>query len=72
MAPVRIEPQGNEDVTLGVSALVVVLAVISVSLRIYTRVFTRTGLGPDDWLILAAVVATLMTAMLLLWGKLTY
>ena len=65
MAPVRIEPRGNEDVTLGVSTLVVILAVISAALRIYTRVFTHTGLGLDDWLILAAVVATLLTVMLL-------
>lgn len=58
------------NATLGVSGLVIVLAVISVGLRFYTRVFTRAGLWWDDWLILAAVVAILATAALLLWGSL--
>lgn len=68
MAPVQIQPHGNEDATMAVSAVVIVLAVISVALRFYTRIFTRSGLGADDWLILSAVVATLVTAALLLWG----
>lgn len=68
MAPVQIQPHGSEDVTMAVSALVIVLAVISVALRFYIRIFTRTGLGADDWLILSAVIATLLTAALLLWG----
>jgi hypothetical protein len=70
MAPVRARPNsGGGDETLGVSALVIVLAVISVALRFYTRIFTRQGLQLDDWLILAAVITTLVTAILLLWGK---
>ena len=56
--------------TVVVCALVLVLAVISIALRIYTRVFTCQGLGPDDWLILVAVVMMLPTAMLLILGKL--
>lgn len=68
MAPVQIQAHGNEDATMAVSALVIVLAVLSVALRFYTRIFTRAGLGADDWLIMSAVVATLLTAALLLWG----
>ncbi|KAI0841670.1 hypothetical protein F5Y06DRAFT_196621 [Hypoxylon sp. FL0890] len=69
MASVQTEHHGNENATMGVEALVIVLAVISAALRFYTRIFTRGGLKVDDWLILAAVVATLLTAMLLLWGN---
>ncbi|SPQ21895.1 dfda39f6-a5c8-46ae-bf19-02b514ffa04e [Thermothielavioides terrestris] len=60
---------GSGDATLGVSGLVIALAVISVALRFYTRIFTRLGLGWDDWLIFAAVIFTLATAVLLLWGN---
>ncbi|KAK7751439.1 hypothetical protein SLS62_006695 [Diatrype stigma] len=69
MVPVQIQPEGNGDATMAVSAVVIVLAVVSVVLRFYTRIFTHAGLGADDWLILAAVVATLLTAALLLWGN---
>ncbi|KAL7622912.1 hypothetical protein AAE478_006591 [Parahypoxylon ruwenzoriense] len=68
MTSVQTQPHGDENATMGVSALVIVVAVISVALRFYTRVFTRAGLKADDWLILLAVVATLLTAVLLLWG----
>ncbi|XXG95567.1 hypothetical protein Hte_001832 [Hypoxylon texense] len=70
MASVQIQPHGNENATMGVSALAIALAVVSVALRFYTRVFTRAGLKADDWLILSAVVATLLTAVLLLWAGL--
>ncbi|KAI1351585.1 hypothetical protein F5Y01DRAFT_304525 [Xylaria sp. FL0043] len=69
MAPVEAQSDSGGDATLGVSGLVIVLAVISVILRFYTRIFTRQGLKLDDWLILAAVIATLATAALLLWGN---
>lgn len=68
MAPVQAQPSGDDDATLGVSGLVIGLAVISVALRFYTRIFTRQGLRWDDWFIMAAVIATLATAALLLWG----
>ncbi|KAK3936346.1 hypothetical protein QBC46DRAFT_395292 [Diplogelasinospora grovesii] len=57
------------DATIGVSGAVIALAVVSVALRFYTRIFTRQGLKWDDWLIFVAVVATLATAVLLLWGN---
>ncbi|KAI1378135.1 hypothetical protein F4677DRAFT_414503 [Hypoxylon crocopeplum] len=70
MAPIHARSdQGEDDTTIGVSGLVIGLAVVSVALRFYTRIFTRQGLGADDWLILVAVIATLGTAALLLWGN---
>lgn len=69
MAPIAARSDNSEDATLAVSAVVIVLAVISVALRFYTRKVTQSGLGADDWLIMAAVVATLATAALLLWGR---
>ncbi|KAI1090181.1 hypothetical protein F5B19DRAFT_494704 [Rostrohypoxylon terebratum] len=69
MASVQIQPNGDENTTMGVSALAIVLAVISVALRFYTRIFTRAGLKADDWLIMTAVIATLLSAVLLLWGN---
>lgn len=69
MTSVQVQHHVNEDVTMGVKALVIALAVISVALRFYTRIFTCAGLKADDWLILSAVVATLLTAVLLLWGN---
>ncbi|KAI0816494.1 hypothetical protein GGR55DRAFT_686048 [Xylaria sp. FL0064] len=69
MAPVEAPSDSGGDATLGVSGLVIVLAVISVILRFYTRIFTRQGLKLDNWLILAAVIATLATTALLLWGN---
>lgn len=57
MALVQIQTNGDENTTMGVSAPVVVLAVLSVALRVYTRIFTRAGLKADDWLIISAVIA---------------
>ncbi|KAI1805957.1 hypothetical protein F4811DRAFT_195202 [Daldinia bambusicola] len=68
-AAIAAEEQSTQDATLAVSGLVIALAVISVVLRFYTRRLTRLGLGADDWLILVAVVATLITAALLLYGN---
>ncbi|KAI1100133.1 hypothetical protein F4804DRAFT_348769 [Jackrogersella minutella] len=58
----------HASTSLGVCALAIVLAVISVALRFYTRVFTRAGLKADDWLILLAVAVMLLVAGLLLWA----
>jgi len=54
--------------TTAVGALVIVLAVVSVALRFYTRHFTRAGLGWDDWLILLALITTIATDVLVLVG----
>jgi len=55
--------------TTAVGALVIVLAVISVALRFYTRHFTKAGFGWDDWLILLALLATIVTDVLELYGS---
>ncbi|MCJ1325120.1 hypothetical protein MMC10_001782 [Thelotrema lepadinum] len=59
----------EQTATVAVGALIIVLAIITVVLRFYTRITTRVGLGWDDWLILVAVVFTLLTAVLLVWGN---
>ncbi|PQE06685.1 integral membrane protein [Rutstroemia sp. NJR-2017a BBW] len=63
----------DEDVddttsTTAVGALVIVLAVVFVALRFYARYSTKTGFGWDDWLILLALVATILTDVLVLWS----
>ena len=74
-APLEPGPPGitgsdsASDATMAVSGLVIALAVMSVALRFYTRIFTRQGIKSDDWMMLAAVVTTLLTAALLLWGN---
>jgi hypothetical protein len=45
---------------------------MSCALRFYVRVFTKAGLGSDDWLILAAAVAGVATAALYLCGRMVY
>ncbi|RYP57256.1 hypothetical protein DL769_009602 [Monosporascus sp. CRB-8-3] len=50
------------------SGVVIVLAVLSVALRFYTRLFTKAGLKWDDWLILLAVLSAVITGVLLLWA----
>ncbi|KAI3342348.1 hypothetical protein F4824DRAFT_495290 [Ustulina deusta] len=69
MAATPSQSSSESDATLGVSGLVIALAVVSVALRFYARIFTRQGLQWDDWLILVAVITTLATAALLLWGN---
>ncbi|KAI0900213.1 hypothetical protein F4806DRAFT_455402 [Annulohypoxylon nitens] len=59
----------NHNAEIGVDAFVIFLAVLSVALRFYTRIFTRAGLKADDWLILSALITALLTAALLLWAN---
>jgi type IV secretory pathway TrbD component len=59
----------NENTsTTAVGALVIVLAIISVALRFYTRHYTRAGFGWDDWLVLLALIATIATDVMVLYG----
>ncbi|GAW10787.1 hypothetical protein ANO14919_001220 [Xylariales sp. No.14919] len=69
MASAAAQPESVGEATLAVSGFVIALAVISVGLRFYARVYTRQGLRADDWLILAAVVTTIVNSALLLWGN---
>jgi hypothetical protein len=59
---------GESNATLAVSGLVIALAVVSVGLRFYTRIFTKSGLKADDWSIFSAVLFTLATAAVTLVG----
>lgn len=77
MAPVyaqgllrRVEQQKTQasNTTLAVSGLIIALAVVSVGLRFYTRIFTKSGLKADDWSIFSAVLFTLATAVVTLVG----
>jgi heme/copper-type cytochrome/quinol oxidase subunit 4 len=70
----RREQQKTEEsnATLAVSGLVIALAVVSVGLRFYTRIFTKSGLKADDWSILSAVLFTLATAAVTLVGTYHY
>ena len=63
------QPSDSGDAIFGVGGVVIGLAVICVALRFYTRIFTKAGLWWDDWMVFVAVVATLMTAALLLWSQ---
>ena len=48
--------------------VVIVLAIFFVALRFYVRILTKAGLKWDDWLILFAVVLTVVTAAILVYG----
>jgi len=60
----------NENSSIAaVGALVLALAVVSVAARFYTRHFTKAGFGWDDWLILLALIVTIVTDILELCGS---
>lgn len=61
----------DQTATLVISGMVIVIAVISVILRLYVRIYTRVGIGWDDGFIIAAVVITVCTAIILLWGMIS-
>ncbi|KAI1207916.1 uncharacterized protein F4807DRAFT_452706 [Annulohypoxylon truncatum] len=70
MASVPASSGGGSATTItAICAVAIVLAIIFVGLRFYIRVFTRAGLGYDDWLILLGVVTALITMVLLLVGN---
>ncbi|KAI1115974.1 hypothetical protein F5Y14DRAFT_449467 [Nemania sp. NC0429] len=64
MEPVEFD-DSIQDTTTIVGAIVIVIAVTCVALRFYTRRITRAGLGWDDWLVLLALVITIVSAILL-------
>lgn len=67
-------PNVDSDTTAStaVGALVIVLAVVSVALRFYTRYFTGAGFKWDDWLILLALATTIVTDVLVLYCTLCH
>lgn len=44
------------QVLVGVGITLTVLPIITVGMRFFVRFRTRTDFGPDDWMILAAMV----------------
>ena len=56
----------SQTATLVVGGAIIVIAIITVGLRFYTRISTKLGLWWDDWLIFLAGLTTLVTAILLL------
>ena len=59
----------SDGATIPVGAVVIVLAILFVALRFYVRILTKAGLKWDDWLILFAVVLTVVTAAILVYGN---
>lgn len=49
-------PETRQPELLGVQISMTVLALLIVSLRLYTRKQLKGAFGPDDWTILAATV----------------
>ena len=53
-------------------SVAVVLAIVFAVLRFYVRAVTKAGLWWDDWLILVAVLATVLNGILSFWGMLLF
>ncbi|KAI0884297.1 uncharacterized protein GGS22DRAFT_194838 [Annulohypoxylon maeteangense] len=62
-------PNEADITTLVISFLVIVLATIVAALRFYVRIFTKAGIGADDWMIAGAIISTIVTAALLIWAN---
>lgn len=59
----------NREVTTVVDAVASAIAVIFVALRLYSRHFTQTGYGWDDWLILFVLVPGFVSRFLAIYGE---
>jgi hypothetical protein len=51
-----VSAQSKQPATIAISVALPVLSALAVSLRLYTRLFILKLTGPDDWLILVALV----------------
>ncbi|KAI1103380.1 hypothetical protein F4804DRAFT_232088 [Jackrogersella minutella] len=70
MASAQMTPdRGLRTAILAVGGIAIVLNVISVALRFYTRIFTGMGLGHDDWLIFVGAVMTVVITALVFQGS---
>lgn len=58
----------SEDASTVAGAIVVVLDVVTVASRFYSRWFTKAGFGWDDWTILVAMVSGILPVALNIWA----
>lgn len=59
----------EQNVQTAVGAAMIALSIVFVALRFYVRLrFNKAPLGWDDWLVLAALVATVTAGLLVLMG----
>ena len=64
------EPASGTATTVA-SGIIILLAVICVLLRFFARIRFNAGLGWDDWWSLVALLITLLTCGLLVWGTIS-
>lgn len=63
----------EQNVQTAVGAAMIALSIFFVALRFYVRMrFNKAPLGWDDWLALAALVATVAAGLLVLMGMLNF
>jgi hypothetical protein len=63
------DPDTGVDVTTAVGAPVAILALIAVVCRFWTRHSTKAGFRWDDWMVVLALLGTIATDILVLWGS---
>ncbi len=59
---------GNEDASTVAGAILIVLGIVTVASRFYSRWFTKAGFGWDDWTILIAMLTSILPGALTIWG----
>ncbi|KAI5921861.1 hypothetical protein F4810DRAFT_314295 [Camillea tinctor] len=70
MAPIQIPPRSRgDDASIVIGGVCIALAILFTALRFYTRVFTKAGLGSDDWFIFTAVIINTIGSCLILYGN---
>lgn len=58
----------NEDAALVAGIILIVLGILTVASRFYSRWFTKAGFGWDDWTILIALLTGMVPGALTIWG----
>ncbi|KAI9708056.1 MAG: hypothetical protein M1820_004260 [Bogoriella megaspora] len=69
MATVTPPDDPKKPGTIALCIIVTGAAVVFVALRFYVRTSTKVGLGWDDWLLLAAIMLTILTNGLVFWAS---
>lgn len=62
----------NEDASTVAGVILIVLGIITVASRFYSRWFTKAGFGWDDWTILIAMLTGIVPGALTIWGTFFY